>query len=168
MIDRILGDVFRVLPCPFLEYCSAVFCSAVDTHLKLLDRVVSGAHFRTGGVFECDIAHRRSVTVLYMLYKVWCNAIHPVCLWSYVPVRVTLGALVAHPYTYARFLSAKLRSTAGPSFCSQCPCGTIWMTLYSMVCDWRGSRAEPMLFYLLSCSIAFCLLLFFHFFSFWL
>ena len=37
--------------------------------LKLLDRVVSGVRFRTGGVFECDIAHRRSVAVLSMLSK---------------------------------------------------------------------------------------------------
>ena len=40
------------------EYCSAVWCSAADTHLILLDRVVSGARFLTGGVFECHIAHR--------------------------------------------------------------------------------------------------------------
>ena len=52
---------------PILEYCSAVWCSAADTHLKLLDRSVSGARFLTGGVFECDIAHRRSVAVLCML-----------------------------------------------------------------------------------------------------
>ena len=49
---------------PVLEYCSAVWCSAVDTHLRLLDRVVSGVSFLTGGVFECDLAHRRSVAVL--------------------------------------------------------------------------------------------------------
>ena len=35
-------------------------CSAVHTNLKLLDRVVSGARFLTGSVFECDIAHRQS------------------------------------------------------------------------------------------------------------
>ena len=35
--------------------CSAVWCSAADTHLKLLDRVVRGASFRTGAVFECGI-----------------------------------------------------------------------------------------------------------------
>ena len=62
MIDRFLGD-------PVLEYCSAVWCSATDTHLKLLDRAVSGARFLTGGVFECDIAHRRSVAVLCMLTR---------------------------------------------------------------------------------------------------
>ena len=31
-----------------LEYCSAVWYSAADTHLKLLDRAVSGARFLTG------------------------------------------------------------------------------------------------------------------------
>ena len=33
---------------PVLKYCSAVWCSAADTHLKLLDRAVSGARFLTG------------------------------------------------------------------------------------------------------------------------
>ena len=41
-------------------------CSAADAHLKLLDRVGSGARFLTGDVFECDIAHHRSVAVLYI------------------------------------------------------------------------------------------------------
>ena len=49
---------------PVLEYCSAVWCSAADTHLKLLDHVVGGARFLTGGVLECNIVHRRSVEVL--------------------------------------------------------------------------------------------------------
>ena len=63
--DRsLLGRCFRGFVLPVLEYCSAVWCSAADTHLKLLDRDVSGAHFLPGGVFECDIAHRRSVAVL--------------------------------------------------------------------------------------------------------
>ena len=48
---------------PVLEFCSAVWCSAADKHLKLLDRVVSGASFLTGGVFECDLAHRGSVAM---------------------------------------------------------------------------------------------------------
>ena len=46
------------------EYCSAVWCSAADTHLKLLDRAVSGARFLTVGMSECDIAHCRSIAVL--------------------------------------------------------------------------------------------------------
>ena len=64
--DRLLlGRCFRGFVLPVLEYCSAVWCSAADdTHLKVLDRAVSGARFLTWGVFECDIAHRRSVAVL--------------------------------------------------------------------------------------------------------
>ena len=78
--DRsLLGRCFRGFILPVLEYCSAVWNSAADTHLKLLDRAVSGAWFLTGvwPVFECDIAHRQSVAVLCMLYKIRCNPVHP-------------------------------------------------------------------------------------------
>ena len=52
--DRsLLARCFRGFVLPILEYCSAVWCSASDTHLKLLERAVSGARFITGGVFEC-------------------------------------------------------------------------------------------------------------------
>ena len=76
--DRsLLGRCFRGFVLPVLEYCSAVWCSAADTHLKLLDRAVSGARFLTGGVFECDTSHRRTVAVLCILYKIRCNPVHP-------------------------------------------------------------------------------------------
>ena len=104
--DRVLlGRCFRRFVLPVLEYCTAVWCSAAGTHLKLLDRAVSGARFLTGGVFECDISHRRSVAVLCMLYKIRCKAVHPLngaLPGPYVPARVTRGALVAHRYTYAQ------------------------------------------------------------------
>ena len=64
---------------------------------------MSGARFLTWGVFECDIAHRRSVAVLCTLYKIRCNTVHPLngaLPASYVPMRVTRGAMVAHRYTY--------------------------------------------------------------------
>ena len=103
--DRLLlGNCFRSFVLPVLEYGSAVWCSSVDTHLKLLDRVVSDASFLTGGVFECDLAHRRSASVLCMLYNIRCNPMHtlygalPV---PYVPVLVTRGAVIARRYTYA-------------------------------------------------------------------
>ena len=89
---------------PVLENCSAVWCSAADTHLILLDRVVCGASCLTGGVFEFDLVHHRPVAVLCMLYKIRCNPLHslygahPVL---YVPVRITHGAVIAHRYTYA-------------------------------------------------------------------
>ena len=69
-----------------------------------LYRAVSGALFLTGGVFECDISHRRSVAVLCMLYKIRCNPVHPLngaLPGPYERVRVTRGALVAHRYIYA-------------------------------------------------------------------
>ena len=60
--------------------------------------------FLNGGVFGCDIEYRQSVAVLCMLYKIRCNPMHHfygAIPRPYVPVQVTLGALVAHPYTYA-------------------------------------------------------------------
>ena len=59
-----------------LTYCYAVWCSAADTYLKLLDHVDSDASFLTGGVFECDHAHCRSVAALCMLNKIRCNPMH--------------------------------------------------------------------------------------------
>ena len=106
--DRsLLERCFKGFVLPVLEYCSAVWCSAADTYLKLLYRVICGARFLTGGVFECDIAHRRSVAVLCMLYKIGHNLMHPLndaLPGRYVPVRVTRGALVAHRYTCERHL----------------------------------------------------------------
>ena len=46
------------------EYCSAAQCSAADSHLKLLYRVVMSASILAGGVLEFNHAHRRSVAVL--------------------------------------------------------------------------------------------------------
>ena len=95
-------------------------------------------------MFERDIAYRRSVAVLCMLYKIRSNPVHPLNNGPYVPVRVTRGVLVAHRYTLRR-LAAEPRSTAGLLFPSQCPSGTILPTLYSMVLDRRVSRVGPIL-----------------------
>ena len=142
--DRsLLGRCFRGFVLPVLEYCPAVLCSAADTHIKLLDRAVSGARFLTGGVFECDISHRRSVAVLCMLYTIRCNPVRPLNCdipGPYVPVRVTCSALVAHRYTLIHCLAAEPCSTAGLIFPSRCPSGTILLTEYSMVWDWPVSR----------------------------
>ena len=48
--DRsLLGRFFLGFVLSVVEHCSAVWCSAADTHLKLLDRAVSCARFVTGG-----------------------------------------------------------------------------------------------------------------------
>ena len=81
-----------------------MWCSAADADLKLLDRSVSGARFLTRGVFECNIAHLRSVEVLCMLYKIRFKPMHPLngsLPGAYVSVQVTRRALVAHRYAYA-------------------------------------------------------------------
>ena len=109
----LLGRYLRDFVMPALEYCSAVWCSAADTHLKLLDRVVNGARFLTGVCL--------SVTLLIvdlwqycMLYEIRCNRMHPLygsLPVQYVPVRVTRCELVAHR-VLMRLFAAELRSTA--------------------------------------------------------
>ena len=83
-------------------FCSVkLFCRYTP---QTTGRAVSGARFLTVGLFECDIAHRRSVAVLCMLYKIRCDPMHPLndaLPGPYVPVRLTRGAQVAHRYTYA-------------------------------------------------------------------
>ena len=100
-------------------FCPASFWSTVLQSgarlpiLKLLDRAVSGARFLTGGVFECDIAHHRSVAVICMLYKIRCKAMHPLngaLHGPYMPVRVTRGAL--HGHTSVHLCTASLQNLA--------------------------------------------------------
>ena len=148
--DRLLlGRCFRGFVLPVLEYCSAVWCSAADSHLRLLDRVVSGASSLTGGVFACDLAHRRSVLVLCMLYKIMCNPMHPLygaLPVPYMPVWVTRGAVIAHRYTYAppRCRTSQNRRTFVPFSVS------LWNDLSDPVFDGVGlagfkSRANAFL-----------------------
>ena len=114
MIDHFFHRCFQGFVLPVLEYCSVVWCSAADTHLKLLDRAVSGARFLTEGVFECDVAHRRSVAVLSMLYAIRYNPMqhfNGALPGLYVPVRITRCALVVHRYIVIRRLAVEPRST---------------------------------------------------------
>ena len=112
--DRsLLGRSFRGFVLPVLEYCSAVWCSAADTHLKQLDRAVSGARFLTGGVFECDISHRRSVAVLCMLCRIRCNPVHP--LNAALPGQYVPGGL--HAVLWSHIGTLVHRLAAEP--CSQ-------------------------------------------------
>ena len=146
----LLGRCFRGFVLPVLEYYSAVWCSAANTHLKLLDRAVSGARFLTGGVFKCDIAHRRSVAVLCMVYMIRCNPVPPLngaLAGPYVPVRVTRGALVAHRYTYAPPRCGTSQYSRTFYFIFHYPSGMIFLSPYSMVWDWPVSKVGPTVFY---------------------
>ena len=158
-----LGRCFRGFVLPVLEYCSAVWCSAADTLLRLLDRVVSCANFLTGGVFECDLAHRRSVAVLCMLYKIGCNPMHPLCdalPVPYVPVRVTRGTVTAHRFTYAPPCCRTSQYHRTCILLSVSPWNDLSEPVFDGVWDWRVSREGPMPFYWPSCPLTFCLLLF--------
>ena len=57
------------------------------------------------------------------------------------------AVLWSHIGTLMHRLAAEPYSTAGLLFPSRCPSGTILVTPYSMVWDWRVSRAGPMLLY---------------------
>ena len=58
--DRLLiGRCFWGFVLPVFEYCSTVWCSAANTHLKLLDSVVSGACFLAG------------LTVIFPIVDLW-------------------------------------------------------------------------------------------------
>ena len=110
-------------------------------------------------MFECDITHRQSVAVLCMLYKIRCNPVHPLngALSLYLDHMCQCGlhaVLWSHICTLMHRLAAEPRSTAGLLFPSRCPSETILLAPYSMVWDWRVSRAGPMFFFIgLSCSI---------------
>ena len=113
--DRsLLGICLRCLVLPVLEYCSAVWCSAVDTHLELLDRVGMWCQFLNRGCLLTDIAHRRSVAVPCMQYKISCNPMHRhygALSVPYVPMRVARGALGTHGILM-RHVAAEPRSTS--------------------------------------------------------
>ena len=63
------------------------------------------------------------------------------------------AVLLSHIGILMHCLAAEPRSTAGLFFPTRCPSGTILLTPFSMVWDWRVSRAGPMLFVGLNCSI---------------
>ena len=84
---------------PFLEYCSAVWCSAADIYAPYTTgQFSSGARFLTGGVFECDIAHRRSVAVLVVQDQVYRDA--PSLWWSTLTVCAIAGYARSFGPTY--------------------------------------------------------------------
>ena len=120
-------------------------------YLELLDRVVRSSSFLTARVCKCDLAHRRSVAVLCMVYilqdlmlpdapSLWCSTCS-VCAASgykrYCDRFRHIGTLMS-------ILAAEPRSTAGLLFPCQYLCGTILVTPCSMVLDVRVLGVKPM------------------------
>ena len=64
-----------------------MWCSAADIHTLIrVVRVVSGDRLIIGDMFECDIAHCRSLAVLCILYIMRRNPMHP--LYGALPILV--------------------------------------------------------------------------------
>ena len=127
------------------------------THINMLYHVVSGASFLTEGELECNIAHRRSVAAISMLYRIRCNSEHhlygdlPV---PYVPVLVTLCASVAHHNIYAppHCRTSQYRRTFIEFSVS------LWKDLGDSVFEGVGLavfRAGPMPLFWLICALSF-------------
>ena len=157
---------FRSFVLPVLEYCSAVWCSAANSHLKLLDRVVRSAGFLAGGVLGCNLAHCQSVAELCMLFKIKSNPMHPFkrsIAFGVYASRVLLVVLWLLTGTRSGLLVVRLLSIAEALCPSQRLFGTILVTLCSMVWDWRVSRAESKLSCWHDLLFLFCLLLFYLF-----
>ena len=95
--------------------------------ILIVDPWQSCVFFITSGVTRCTL-----FMVLYLDSMCQCG-LHAV-LWSYIG-------------TPMHRLAAEPCSTAALLFPSRCPSGKILLTPCSMVCDWRVSRAGPMLLY---------------------
>ena len=105
---KIFGDQSILLKCfnsfilPCLEYCSPVWSSAADSHLRLLDKNLNAIKFLIPGL-NVDLWHRRSVSSLCMLYKIYHNPNHP--LFSDLPdfyrsARITGGAFHSNSFAF--------------------------------------------------------------------
>ena len=89
--DSILRKCFFSFTLPHFEYCSAVWSSAADCHLRLLDRAFNSVKFLLTEL-DLDIGHRRDVGALCILYKVVNDVDHPLYKFLpnfYQPVRMT-------------------------------------------------------------------------------
>ena len=63
-----------ILPC--LEYCSPVWSSAADSHLKLLDRNLQACKFLIPNL-TISLQHCHFISSLCTLYKIFHNPSHP-------------------------------------------------------------------------------------------
>ena len=73
------------------EYCSPVWMSAAQCHLKLLDKALNSIKFLLSD-FSITISHRRHIATISMFYTIFNNPDHPLhskLPAPYIPVRAT-------------------------------------------------------------------------------
>ena len=74
--DDVVRNCFYSFILPLFEYCSPVWCSASEVHLKLLDRVFNQIKFLLPSVV-LKLEHRRMVGALSLMFKIASSNNHP-------------------------------------------------------------------------------------------
>ena len=101
--DHVLLRWFNSFILPCLEYCSPVWSSAADSHLKLLDKNLRACKFLIPNL-KISLQHGCFISSLCMLYKVFHNTSHS--LHSELPDlfrtrRVTRGSLSINSLSFS-------------------------------------------------------------------
>ena len=132
MIDRFFGDAFGVLSCPFWRTILRCGVRLLIHTLKVAWLYCKWTPCFKWGVFECDILHRRSMAVLWMLYMTRWN---PVCLYVvfYLCCMCQCGLYTVHRSHFGTpirmcLLDTEPHSSAKLLFSSKYLCGTILLT----------------------------------------
>ena len=89
-----------ILPC--FEYCSPVLSLAADSHLRLLNRNLNACKFLIPDL-NVDLCHRRSISSLCMLYKIFHNPerpLHSELPNLFQPVRMTRNVANSHSLSF--------------------------------------------------------------------
>ena len=131
---RVFGSVdvlrrcFSCFVLPLLEYCSPVWLSAADCHLRLLDGVVRRAAFMLEGIVPCNLSHRRGVAALCVLFKIYFREDDPLGIFLpevFVPVRATrrVDALHQHAFVPTRCRTGQFSRSFFPA------CAELWNAL---------------------------------------
>ena len=104
--DAVIKSFYAfILPC--FEYCMPVWSSAVNSHLRLLDRALNNIRFIVPDV-SSDLEKRRKISCLSFLYKVFHNPSHPLHAYlpaPYVRVRQTRYALAMNDHAFSDFVA---------------------------------------------------------------
>ena len=117
--QSILKNCFNSFILPCFEYCSPVWSSAADSHLNLLDRNMNAIKFLIPDL-QTNLGHRRSISSLCMLYKIFHNPEHPMhsdLPNLYHPPRNTRNAANANSraFSFVRFNTTQFSRSFIPS-----------------------------------------------------
>ena len=100
--DSVLKSFYAfILPC--FEYCSSVWGSASDSHLRILDRALNNIRFILPDLLV-DLEKRRNLARLSMLFKILRNTNHPLhCKLPQfaMPMRITRQTVHQNNRTFA-------------------------------------------------------------------